>query len=474
MPRALCISATFLTGCYHGEEWPPSPGRLVQALVAGAKTGGNRTLWPEVEKGLRWLEQQPPPTILARPVNELKRYRIAVPNNDFDVIAREWAAGRAADPARIRTMKEVAPKGIEAPAPHVRYIWPLNNDEDGESIVRFLMPAAYCLYSLGWGIDMAYADSGLISEGGAEGWEEWIPSVHGEQKIVPVPGFLDDLQATYERFIARATGKGVDTDTRPSAYRLQPYGKRGTVLAPWVAFALRSLDGEEIYSQPWRNAMEVAAWMRHAAGESLAGENFGEDLNAFVFGHPNDPVDASHRLSFVPLPTIHSKHGDGRIRRALVTEPLTGIGRATALLETKWENKRLKENGRDVCTLEPLGPDGVTSFYTRPSAREWCSVTPVILHGHNTVRGVVSVPKTERLLLRAFEMAGRMPDQLESLAFQAAPLWAGSESAVRIRVPKHLDGYPRYHVAVRFREPVSGPVLAGIGRHYGIGVFAAK
>jgi CRISPR-associated protein Csb2 len=26
---------------------------------------------------------------------------------------------------------------------------------------------------------------------------------------------------------------------------------------------------------------------------------------------------------------------------------------------------------------------------------------------------------------------------------------------------------------VRFRNPVMGPVLAGIGRHYGIGLFAA-
>jgi hypothetical protein len=24
----LCISVTFLTGRYHGEEWPPSPAQL--------------------------------------------------------------------------------------------------------------------------------------------------------------------------------------------------------------------------------------------------------------------------------------------------------------------------------------------------------------------------------------------------------------------------------------------------------------
>ena len=29
------------------------------------------------------------------------------------------------------------------------------------------------------------------------------------------------------------------------------------------------------------------------------------------------------------------------------------------------------------------------------------------------------------------------------------------------------------HIGVRFREPVPGPVLAGIRKHYGIGLFAA-
>ncbi len=43
MIRYLCISATFLDGRFHGRrdggesEWPPSPLRLFQALVA-AKT----------------------------------------------------------------------------------------------------------------------------------------------------------------------------------------------------------------------------------------------------------------------------------------------------------------------------------------------------------------------------------------------------------------------------------------------------
>jgi CRISPR-associated protein Csb2 len=156
----------------------------------------------------------------------------------------------------------------------------------------------------------------------------------------------------------------------------------------------------------------------------------------------------------------------------MVVEPLGGSGRAVELLGVKWIRKVLSnERGREECVVEP--EDGrVTPSYTNAS-RVWRSVTPVVLHGYNASRGVVSVGKTERLLLRAFEMAGRSKEQIESLAFQAAPLWQGAEAAKSMRVPKHLDGYPRYHVQVKFREAVEGPVLAGIGRHYGIGVFAS-
>jgi len=96
-----------------------------------------------------------------------------------------------------------------------------------------------------------------------------------------------------------------------------------------------------------------------------------------------------------------------------------------------------------------------------------------VLHGHNADRrGQISVAKTERLLLRAFEMAGYSDGMIEHLAFQGAPWFLGTKHAAAMRVPDHLEGYPRLHVEVRFVRGVKGPVLAGLGRHYGIGLFA--
>jgi CRISPR-associated protein Csb2 len=96
----------------------------------------------------------------------------------------------------------------------------------------------------------------------------------------------------------------------------------------------------------------------------------------------------------------------------------------------------------------------------------------VILHGYNSQRGVISLKKTEKLLYQAFEKSGWDLGNIERVAFQPAPFFRGMDGANEVRVPKHLDGWPRYHVAVDFREPVKGPLLVGLGKHYGIGVFA--
>ena len=100
-------------------------------------------------------------------------------------------------------------------------------------------------------------------------------------------------------------------------------------------------------------------------------------------------------------------------------------------------------------------------------------MTPVVLHGHNVQRrGVVDLRKTEKLVLQALDMGGVGCDAIEGLFFQAGPLWRGTGHASAMLVPQHLAKYPRLHVEVTFKEAVPGPVFAGIGRHYGIGVFA--
>jgi CRISPR-associated protein Csb2 len=444
----------------------------VQALVAGVKTGGYRALWSEAEAALRWLERRPAPVILALPEVKLQRYRLAVPNNDMDTVARKWAAGKAADAAELRTMKDVSPRLVDGREPHVRYLWALDGGEEATEIATFVQRVSHCLYAFGWGVDMAYADAELLQDTRALGHEEWTPSQsRGQHLAVPVPGFLEDLEATYQRFTARV--RTMDANTRPTVYRLQRYERKGASACPFTVFGLRTADGGSTLSKRWDEAMQVAGWLRHASAQALEGHVDAAQMAAFVLGHPLAGGDSAFRLSYVPLPSTGHAHADGRIRRVMLLEPASADGMMVDLLAMKLAGAVLTDSGGNpACTLGPLPDDRVLGFYTG-QARVWRSVTPVILHGFNAVRGQISLTKTESLLLRAFDMAGYSSEAIQCVTFQRAPLWPGTGAAKEISVPRHLTDYPRYHVEVRFRNPVMGPVLAGIGRHYGIGLFAA-
>jgi CRISPR-associated protein Csb2 len=55
MTRQLCISVNFLDPLFHGKadggesEWPPSPLRVFQALLASAHTGCRQRDWSDTK-----------------------------------------------------------------------------------------------------------------------------------------------------------------------------------------------------------------------------------------------------------------------------------------------------------------------------------------------------------------------------------------------------------------------------------------
>ena len=71
MPGYLCISVTFLDPFFHGKgdgdepEWPPSPMRIFQALLAGSRTGCHNMEWSTAKSdAFHWLEQRKAPVII--------------------------------------------------------------------------------------------------------------------------------------------------------------------------------------------------------------------------------------------------------------------------------------------------------------------------------------------------------------------------------------------------------------------------
>jgi CRISPR-associated protein Csb2 len=473
MSDYLCVRATLLTGRYHPGDWPPSPARLLRALLAGGLTGARRTAWESWKSGLLWLENQPPPQIIATPAINEPRYRLAVPNNDLDVAARKWVKGKPYDAAELKSLKTITPTRIPGPGPHLHYLWPYQ----GDAPVPAITSLTHALHTLGWGIDVAFADTAILSEIQARfiPGDRYLPADVGDLWEIPVPGFLDDQLATFERQSRRVTARTIDPNVHPSVYALQHYRRDGETLRPWAVFRLNHPDKDDQFlPTSWHDAAKIAARMRHAAAVALRGEEDWDEerIARYIQGH--DAQDPAMRLSFLPLPSIGAAHTDGMIRRVAVVEPLGAATGALPLIQQKLEGEELTplHPTETSCRLHrPRRDDPVLHLYRRSSPL-WRSVTPVILHGYNSNRGRISLSKTEKLLIHAFEQADFPARLIRRLTFQPAPLWPGVGSVFSLFVPQHLSGYPRYHVSVEFTEAVGGPILAGLGRHYGLGLFA--
>src|SRR5262245_43034384 len=118
MPSWFCLSVTFHDPSFHGRadggdpEWPPSPLRLFQALLAAGSMRWRGEEFDGVAAAFKWLEgQRRQPVIVAPKRHVGAPGRIAVPNNDLDVAAAAWSRGQEPkkQPSELKTLKTVRP-----------------------------------------------------------------------------------------------------------------------------------------------------------------------------------------------------------------------------------------------------------------------------------------------------------------------------------------------------------------------------
>ena len=151
--RALVIAVRLLDGRYHGVgDWPPSPFRLFQALIAGAYGGRWRAesagVQQQKDAAFAWLEKLDPPHIAAPAKIAGRATTYFVPNNDLDAVG-----GNPRRVAEIRAGKVVRPILFAADTPFL-YAWPFAG---AEAPARLLCELAPRLHTLGRGVDPAFA-----------------------------------------------------------------------------------------------------------------------------------------------------------------------------------------------------------------------------------------------------------------------------------------------------------------------------
>lgn len=469
MAEYLCISVTLLDRLFHGKgegnepEWPPSPMRLFQALIAGARAGCRAAAWDTRHaRAFRWLEGLGAPLIIAPRVQPGTRCTYFVPNNEGDVKFER----------QDRLKSKVAQPYYLLDGDTIHYIWPIGDTLEAETICE----EARHILALGWGIDQAVGRGRILGEEGlaalrGERWRPWKLGGNGTKYWrVPSPGSLEDIEECYKEFSSRVEGKKVKPLRKPKTFERFSY-LRSLVMPPRY-YAVFELP-EGVAFRPER-ANEVAAMLRSLACRCAKADTheFPGGAEVYVAGHVEERNGQTpERFSYLPLPTIGHEHVDGLIRRLLIAEPFGGDGTHAA-----WAQQRLlNEFLRDLAGNER----GILLDLWRPSSRAmvqryvgegvtWSTVTPVILPGYDDGK----LPKAEKLFLKAFEQSGLPLEVLREFVLRKAPFWPGSLHPRHYLRPDYLRHLPAWHAWIRLAEPISGPISVGAGRHCGLGVFA--
>jgi CRISPR-associated protein Csb2 len=509
----LCISVRWLDERYHGQnahgepEWPPSPLRLFQAMLAGLCCQVSDPT-PLLDP-LRWMEKNlhHHPYIIAPHSQPGRTFTRFVPNNDSD---------RKFDRQERLTAKPVCSTLLLDP-PTIHYVWRLDEPPINSERVPIepLAKIAGSIVALGWGVDMAVGAAAVISDAEANALpgERWFPhaSNSGDGLRVPIPGTLDDVLNRHRRFLTRLSLDGFSAPPPLSVCEKVPY-RRATdpPIRPIAAFSLLKLDtsGPRAFDT-FRRGLTVAGMIKFAT--KAAAERGNWPPASFVLGH-GEVNGARHiavgprRFAYLPLPSIGGRGvGNpktlGSIRRAIVTSFAEDSEKEIAWARRSLSGQELiDEDTKERSALLALIPttEKIVQCYTQTAAT-WATVTPVVLPGYDD-------PAHYRRRLRRGTSAGEqgkllqlLDDRIEGLIRKAilqagfsktlaenaeldwcnVGFWPGSALPDQYGTPDHLKQFPRYHVKIAWRDElkrpvqIPGPICIGGGRFYGLGLFAA-
>jgi len=491
MAKFFCISVTFLDRRFHGRtdgdnpEWPPSPLRLFQSLVAASAGRWNeRRRIDHAAAALQWLETQPPPDIIApEGVPSPVKCQFYVPDNTADRLVPAWKRGEIPYPAK-RTEKAVRPTHLDGNV--VYYLYKLAEGHCPH--VDMLAGAARSITHLGWGIDMAYGDAAVISAGQAAKLpgRRWQSGAAGGVPLrLPIEGTLRDLMCKHEAFLTRMSADAFRPVPPLRIFRIHGYRRDDQPpQRPFRVFELRKTDGSR-FRYPHSKLVHIAGMVRHLAIEAMKKSpphGVDEDwVETYVAGHAAARSPEHRQLSYLPLPSIGHVHTDPGVRRIMLVAP-TGDDTwldhvARHLAGRMLEPLRGDEFGpNDPPLLVPVRHDNVARFYTQP-ANGWASVTPVILPGHDDRKPA----KTRRLIEKALAQSGiEQPCEFEWSTFSRFPKSLSAHKYNRdgrptgyIR-PDHLLTQTAVHLTLRFNDALRmpGPLAIGAGRHCGLGILA--
>jgi CRISPR-associated protein Csb2 len=442
-------------------EWPPHPARVFCALVAGARSDGDRD-------ALRWLERQPAPVVQAAPMIQADVRSSYVVTNSV-----EKKGGSQFHPARTNALKtrHAAVPGSS----RVRIIWP---DAVAEpSTVALLDALARRVPYLGRSTGVAALS--VRTDSAAEGVEPAVglqrfdpsPGEAGDVGLrVPYPGYLDLLIDQHD------TGRSAWEVSRDVSYRRHDREPEQT--APSTPTASVYTDVIILRFTGVRPDGRLTATFTEALRRAVMSAT-ADPLPEALHGHD---ADGRPHVAFLALPNVGNANADGHLlgmavaipdlpesqRRAIVRGVLVGMSSEVDDPGGGQRSLRLRvpRIGEVDLTYQPglVRPWGVRPERWRQGSDRWVSVTPVVLDRYPR-KGAV-----EHEIARSCVRIG-LPEP-RHVVVSTAPLVTGG---IRMRphdLPEQSRGKLFRHVELGFDQKVAGPVLLGAGRYLGIGLMA--
>ena len=486
MNQILLVRVNLHEQRWHGAgEWPPSPGRLFQALVAGVALRG--ALSHEHQEALEWLEGLAPPTVYVPGGKPADGYQTYVPNNDLDAVNGDM--GRI---AIIRVAKTIRPRLLDGD-PMLLFAWPCDGGEDANRQVAALREVAHCLYQFGRGVDMAWADAELLAKSEAEarlaanGGAVWRPAEEavpgGARLRCPRPGTLRSLLDREEDRRTRLRA-GLLRQPRQAAFRIIAY----KCPPERLLFDLKPSEQNRRF-EPWRlvRVAELATRVRDHAAKRLSLELRAQaaTICRVLIGRGATERDKARRVRIIPLPSVGHAHADNAIRRVLVERPCDCPIRADDLnwalsgldLAVDPDTGEVPEQSGPV--LAPADNRSMLRHYgiePSSSARTWRTVTPAALPVPRLQGCAKGSERLENELQAAHAVAQALRHAgvaacADAVRVQREPFFSAGIQAEAFASATRFPNSRLWHAEITFRESVSGPLVIGDGRYCGLGIM---
>jgi CRISPR-associated protein Csb2 len=496
MPGILLISVRFHEGRYHGTgDWPPSPARLFQALIAGAGLQG--PLKTEEADALEWLETMRPPIMAAPIIRKGQPVGNFVPNNDLDAVG--------GDPRRIgsiRAKKEVRPLLFDTELP-LLYAWPLGDESSKGKFANMLCQLAEKIYQLGRGVDLAWAWGEIIGETElAHRLDHYLGTVHhpslagaGKPVLCPISGSFASLEKRYHANVRRFEVVKIDRAVSQNFRRLpKPKFQSVAYDSPprQRLFDLRSvIEPEQFQTWNLERASLLIQSIRDAVFKKLvtAFPTKTAQIEQWLIGRNAEGDNcgkADERIRLIPLASIGHAHADHGIRRVFIEAPANCPIRADDLFWA-FNGAELGE-GTDRSRLSAAEDGSFLRHYgVNHAGTDWQTITPAALPDSAKRRRIEPSRRlaeakgaSERAreqqqaraaLLTALRHAGVSFEVLD-VVVRREPFQSHGARAEAFALGTRFAKERLWHVAVKFAEPVQGPLVLGDGRFLGLGVLA--